>query len=216
MEEEPNNSEGSNTASDISKQLLTFEQIKNNTWQEKSFRSTRRHRVHVNRPGLRQCEICPTYNRRDGQGGENLRRPESWPGVGTKRGHRATRTPRETSWRSSDFRGSLRQLARKRLKRLFLTSRVWDSWDVKVAKSWQGKQPEGGPGHGHRLGTAGRKKESREPNVGPAVVTSCPPSKDPPADSLRAGPTSGAIWGCPTPGEARCHKLSPSQQFLSP
>lgn len=51
-----------------------------------------------------------------GQGGGNLRRLESWPSVGTRRGHRAADKPRETCWRGSDFKGNLRQLTKKRQK----------------------------------------------------------------------------------------------------
>lgn len=36
--------------------------------------------------------------------------------MGTRKGHTATQTARETSWRGLDFRGSLRQLAKMRQK----------------------------------------------------------------------------------------------------
>ena len=76
----------------------------------------------MNRPGLRPIGMWDPrhlYDRRRGPGwarGGNLRRPESWPGVGTRKGHTATQTAREASWRGLDFRGSLRQLAKMRQK----------------------------------------------------------------------------------------------------
>lgn len=98
-----------------------------------------------------------------GGGGENLRRPESWPGLGTRRGHRAADKPRETSWSGLDFRGSLRQLTKKKQKT------VPDQSGVRQLRCEGGKiltkgsNPSAGQDRWQRLGTAGRKEGPGEP-----------------------------------------------------
>ena len=128
-----------------------------------------------------------------GQGGGNLRRLESWPSVGTRRGHRAADKPRETCWRGSDFRGNLRQLTKKRQKivsyQLGMRQPRYKGGKILT----KGSNPRAGHGHWQRLGTAGRKEGSREPSV---VLPQPPPAH--PAKTYQrilqqVGPSSSAV-----------------------
>ena len=134
---------------------------------------------------------------RAGRGGENLRRPESWPGLGTRRGHRAAEKRRETSWRGSDFRGSLRQLTKKRQKTVPDQSGVRQPRCEGGKILTKGNNPRVGQDGWQRLGTAGRKEGSREPSV---VLTRPPPAH--PAKThggilQQVGPSSSAAEDVP-------------------